>query len=193
MNNLLSRWFPVLLMLALAGVTYWLDIIVNEGGGVHEHPAGSDPDFIVDNFKVTRMNATGNADYVLTAKRMEHVRDENQTRVTLPELIHYAPDKPPVQLAAARGVVTGNGDITEFYDNVVVRREGINGDPPLILKTKYLKVLPDKALANTDEPVEITEGESVLTGVGMDVDNNTRVFHLHDQVRGSIYRWIKKQ
>jgi lipopolysaccharide export system protein LptC len=193
MNNLLSRWFPVVLMLLLAGVTYWLDLIVNEGSGAREHPAGSDPDFIVDNFKVTRMNATGSADYVLTAKRMEHVRDENLTRVTLPELIHYAPDKPPVQLDAERGVVTGNGDITEFYDNVVVRREGINGDPPLILKTQYLKAFPDKALASTDKPVEITEGDSVLTGVGMDVDNNTRVFHLLSQVRGSIYRVLKKQ
>jgi len=193
MNNLLSRWFPVVLMLVLAGVTYWLDVIVNEGSGAREHPAGSDPDFIVDNFKVTRMNATGSADYVLTAKRMEHVRDENQTRVTLPELIHYAPDKPPVQLDAERGVVTGNGEITEFYDNVVVRRAGVNGDPPLILKTRYLRALPDKALASTDDPVEITEGDSVVTGIGMDVDNNTRIFHLHQQVRGSIYRLLKQQ
>jgi lipopolysaccharide export system protein LptC len=192
MNNLVSRLFPVVLMLLLTGLTYWLDLTVNESGGPHEHPAGSDPDFIVDNFRITRMNATGRTDYVLRAKRMEHVRDDDTTRVTLPSLIHYAPDRPPVQLDAQRGVVTGNGDVTEFYDSVVVRREGVNGEPPLVMHTEYLKALPDKAFASTSWPVTITQGESVLTGIGLEIDNNTRVFRLLSQVRGTIYRAIKK-
>lgn len=191
MNNRVSAWFPIVLMLALTGLTYWLNLTVNDFG-VRERPAGSDPDFIIDNFRITKTNATGVTDYVLTAKRMDHIRDDDITRVTMPSLIHYAPDRPPVQLDALRGIVTGNGDVTEFYDNVVVTREGINGDPPLVLRTEYLKALPDKALASTDRPVTITQGESVLNGTGMDFDNNTRVFRLLSQVHGSIYPPKKK-
>jgi LPS export ABC transporter protein LptC len=123
---------------------------------------------------------------------MEHVRDDDITRVTLPSLIHYAPDQPPVQLDALRGVVTGNGDVTEFFDNVVVTRAAVKDAPALVMKTEYLKALPDHALANTDRAVEITQGESVLTGIGLEIDNNTHVFRLLNDVRGTIYRVIRK-
>jgi lipopolysaccharide export system protein LptC len=192
MNNRVSSWFPIVLMLMLAALTYWLDLTVNEVGGSHERASGSDPDFIVDKFRITKMNALGFADYVLTAQRMEHVRDDDATRVTLPSLTHFAPDRPPVQLDALRGVVTGNGDITEFYDHVVVTREAANGNPALVMKTEYLKALPDKALASTDRAVEITQGESVLNGIGMEIDNNTHVFRLLSEVHGNIYRAAKK-
>lgn len=192
MNSRVSSWFPLVLMLLLAGLTYWLDLTVNEFGTTHERASGGDPDFIIDNFRITKMNATGRTDYVLTAKRMEHVRDDDITRVTLPSLIHYAPDQPPVQLDALRGVVTGNGNVTEFFDNVVVTRAAFKDAPALVMKTEYLKALPDHALANTDRAVEITQGESVLTGIGLEIDNNTHVFRLLNDVRGTIYRVIRK-
>ena len=190
MNSRLSSWFPIALMLLLAALTYWLDLAVNETGP-RDKPAATDPDFIVENFRITRTNTTGFTDYVLSAKRMEHFREDDVTRVTFPSLIHYAPGSPPVQLDALRGVVTGNGDVTEFYDSVVVTREATGADPALVMKTEYLKALPDKGLASTDRPVTIIQGESVLNGTGMEVDNNTRVFRLLSRVSGTFHN-VKK-
>jgi lipopolysaccharide export system protein LptC len=188
MKSRVSTLFPIALMLSLSALTYWLDLTVNESGGVRERQASAEPDFIIDDFRVTRMNATGQADYVLTAKRMEHFRDDDLTRVSSPSLIHYAPDAPPVRVEAQRGVVTGNGDVTEFYDNVMVSRDAAGGEPALILSTDYLKVLPDAATASTDREVTITQGRSVLSGKGLEYDNKTRVFRLLGQVRGTFHR-----
>src|SRR5208337_1707238 len=63
MNNRVSSWFPIVLLLLLAALTYWLDLTVNEFGGAHERASGSDPDFIVDNFRITKTNASGLTDY----------------------------------------------------------------------------------------------------------------------------------
>ena len=139
MKTRVTAVFPVALMLSLAALTYWLDLTVNESGAVRERAASTNPDFIVDNFRVTRMNAAGHADYVLTARRMEHFREDDQTRVDLPALVHYAPGAPPVRVEAQRGVVTGNGDVTEFYDNVMVRREASAREPALVMATGYLR------------------------------------------------------
>jgi lipopolysaccharide export system protein LptC len=188
MKRSLSTAFPIALMLSLSALTYWLDLTVNESGGARERQASAEPDFIIDDFRVTRLNAAGHADYVLTAKRMEHFRDDDLTRVSLPALVHYAPNAPPVHVEAQRGVVTGNGDATEFYDRVTVRRDAAAGEPALVMATDYLKVLPDAATASTDREVTITQGRSVLSGIGLEYDNNTRVFHLLGQVRGSFRR-----
>ena len=188
MKTRLPALFPVALMLSLAALTYWLDLTVNESGAVRERAASTDPDFVIDDFRVTRLNAAGHADYVLTAKRMEHYRDDDVTRVDLPALVHYAPGAPPVRVEAQRGIVTGSGDVTEFYDNVTVRRDAAAGQPEREMATGYLKVLPDDATASTDREVTIRQGQSVLTGRGMEYDNNARVFRLLGQVRGTYRR-----
>jgi lipopolysaccharide export system protein LptC len=192
MNNRASTWFPVMLMLLLAALTYWLQLTVNDVGPVRERGPDSEPDFIIDNLRVTRTNAAGLPDYVLTGLRMEHFRNNDTTRVTKPALTHFAPGAPPVHLTAERGVVTGNGDQYDFFDHVVVTREAVAGSAELKMSTEYLKVLPDKALASTDRPVTITQGESVLNGVGLELDNNTRILRLLSQVRGTLYRVVKK-
>lgn len=188
MNNKSSIWFPVGLMLLLAALTYWLDLTVSEAGGTRERGASTDPDFIIDNFRVTRMNASGLPDYVLTAQRMEHFREDDVTRVSAPALVHDAPGAPPIRLTARRGVVTGNGDITEFYDTVVLTRDAAPNDAALVMKTDYLKVFPDRGFAETDRAVTIVQGKSTLAGTGLEIDNNTRVFRLLGTVRGRFER-----
>ena len=54
------------------------------------------------------------------------------------------------------------------------------------VQTEYLQVFPDRDLARTDKPVIITEGDSRLSGVGMEFNNKTRQFALLSQVRGTF-------
>jgi lipopolysaccharide export system protein LptC len=48
-------------------------------------------------------------------------------------------------------------------------------------------VLPDDDVVQTNKPVEIALGTSVLTGTGMYVNNATREFKLMHKVRGVFY------
>lgn len=188
MTHKTSTWFPIALMLLLAALTYWLDLTVSEAGAPRDHGAASDPDFIIDNFRISRMNAGGVTDYVLSATRMEHFREDDVTRISAPSLTHYVPGAPSVQLDARRGVITGSGEVTEFYDEVVLKRQAGAKDAAMVMRTEYLKAFPDSAFASTDRVVTITQGDSVLTGTGLEIDNNARAIRLLSDVRGTFHR-----
>ena len=53
----MTRMFPLLLMLALAGLSFWLERTVRDEEGVHPSLRRHDPDYIVDKLAHTRFNA----------------------------------------------------------------------------------------------------------------------------------------
>src|SRR5262249_42385809 len=65
------RLFPLLLMLALALVTFWLERTVREE---QPHPSlrRHDPDYLVEKFVVTKFNAAGALESTLSAAKMIH-------------------------------------------------------------------------------------------------------------------------
>ena len=62
-----TRLFPLLLMLALAALTFWLERTVREEEGVHPSLRRHDPDFVVDKLLHTRFNAEGSVESTLAA------------------------------------------------------------------------------------------------------------------------------
>lgn len=51
-----------------------------------------------------------------------------------------------------------------------------------------LTAQPDAGFAFTNSPVEITQGQSWMTGVGARIDNNNATFELQSQVKGQYIR-----
>jgi LPS export ABC transporter protein LptC len=47
-------------------------------------------------------------------------------------------------------------------------------------------VFPDDEVARTTAAVTITQGASIIRGVGMDADNKTQIYRLHNQVNSTI-------
>ena len=58
--------------------------------------------------------------------------------------------------------------------------------PELRARTEFLHLLAEKGVSRTDHTVTITEGRSVLTGVGMVVDTKKHQFMLQSQVKGTF-------
>jgi lipopolysaccharide export system protein LptC len=183
MNIRATNLLPIVLMLFLAALTLWLRMAMEApataGSGQHRH----DPDAIVDNFTVTRLDEQGHPQYTLTAKRMLHFADDDSTELAAPSVLKTG-DGPPVTIAAERGIVTRDGEEAFFRGNVLVVRAATPGRDELRVRTDYLHVLPQKNIARTDQAVTITEGRSELSGVGMEFDENTRKFAFFSQVRG---------
>ena len=82
----LAAWFPVLLLAAVAAVTVWLDSQVQPPESVGNSKARHDPDYIVNNFTVTRIGPDGVVRYKLTARRMQHYPDDDTTLLDAPKL-----------------------------------------------------------------------------------------------------------
>jgi len=181
-----STLFPLLLILALAAASLWLERAVQAPERDKSGKMRHDPDFIAEDFGITKIDATGKPEYILSAERMQHYPDDESTSVTAPQLVQRREDANPVVIRAERGMITQNGEEASFYGSVVVVREAGRGQSELRVQTEYLQVIPDRDLARTDQPVFITEGRSKLSGVGMEFNNKTRQFALQSQVRGTF-------
>lgn len=181
-----SSLFPLLLMLALAAAGLWLERAVQAPERDQSGQSRHDPDFIAEDFGVTKMGTSGKPEYSLSAARMLHYPDDDSTDIVAPRLEQRHDNAAPIVIRADRGVISRNGAEASFYGNVVVVREAGQGRSELRVQTEYLQIVPDRDLARTDKPVVITEGRSRLTGVGMQFNNKSRQFALLSQVRGSF-------
>lgn len=181
-----SSLFPLLLLLALAAASFWLERAVQAPEYDKTGKLRHDPDFIAEDFGITKMGADGKPEYSLSAARMLHYPDDESTDIVEPRLVQRHDDAAPIVIRADRGLLSRNGEQASFFGNVVVVREASAQRSELRVQTEYLQIDPDRNLASTNRPVTITEGRSRLAGVGMEFNNKTRQFSLLSQVRGTF-------
>lgn len=182
-----SHMFPLLLMLALAAASLWLERAVQAPERDSSGKSRHDPDFVAEEFGITKIGASGRPEYILSAARMLHYPDDESTDIVAPSLVQHRDNAPRVVIRADRGVISKNGAEASFRGNVVVVREADRGRGELRVQTEYLRIVPDRDLASSDKQVIITEGRSRLSGVGLEFNNQTRQFVLLSQVRGTFH------
>ena len=181
-----SHLFPLLLMLALAAASLWLERTVQAPERDNSGKSRHDPDFVAEEFGITKIGVAGRPEYILSAARMLHFPDDGSTDIVAPSLLQRHDHAPPVVIRADRGVITKNGTETSFHGNVVVGREPEPGKNELRVQTEFLQIIPERNLVRTDKAVTITEGRSRLSGVGLEFNNKTRQLVLQSQVRGTF-------
>jgi lipopolysaccharide export system protein LptC len=176
--------FPLLLMLALAGLTFWLERTVREEEGRHPSLRRHDPDFVVDNLMHTRFNALGTVDSTLAAAKMLHYPDDESTDLVTPRVVQTRPNEPRVTLTADRGTLSQDGDEVFLYGNVLVVRDAGPDRPETRMRTSFMHIVQAHSVIRTDRDVVITEEERVLSGRGMEYRNDTKELFLRENVRG---------
>ena len=182
-----SNLLPLVLVLFLGAMTLWLRFTVEAPGSSDNADHRHDPDAIVDNFTLSRLNEQGIPQYSLTARRMVHFDDDDSTELAAPQVVKRG-EGPTVTITAERGTVTRDGEEAFFHGNVLVVRAATPEREELRVRTNYLHVLAEKNIARTDQAVTISEGRSVLSGVGMEFDESARRFALFSKVRGRFDR-----
>lgn len=181
-----TRLFPLLLMLALAGMTFWLERTVREEEGSHPSLRRHDPDYVVDKLKHTRFDAQGQVESTLAAAKMLHYPDDDSTDLVAPRLVQTKPNEPRVTLTADRGALSQDGEEVFLYDNVLVVREGGAERPETRMSTSFLHLMRGQSVIRTDREVVITERDRVLSGRGMEYHNDSKQLFLRERVRGQF-------
>jgi lipopolysaccharide export system protein LptC len=179
-----TRLFPLLLMLALAGLSFWLERTVREEEGAHPSFRRHDPDYIVDNLKHTRFNSLGAVESTLAAAKMLHYPDDDSTDLVAPHLVQTKTNEPRVTVTAERGTVSQDGEEVFLYDNVLLVRDGGAERAETRMRTSFLHVVRGRSVVSTDREVVITEEDRVLSGRGMEYHNDSQELFLRERVRG---------
>ena len=181
----LTTLAPLMLVGALAGLTFWLDRLGQDPDRDLVGPSRHDPDFIVDRLTAVTMNAAGIASYTLSAARMMHYPDDDSTLLTDPTFVSYGSAKAPVTITSNEAVVSSKGDHVYFQDNVRVARAPYAQNSELVMRTTFLHVVPDKHLALTDRSVTINDSITVVTADGFEMNSETGVIRLLSKVRST--------
>ncbi len=176
-----SALFPLTLLLALTGLTFWLryatELPEPRRDGKHRH----DPDYIITDATLRKIDQNGTLKYTMRAADIRHYPDDDSTEMSKPHLIYLHPKKPTMTMNADFGLMSRDGEQVDLSGNVRIHRAASPKDEEMVGITPQLTVLPDDDKAFTKSPVLITKGKSWLKGVGMHVDNRTQTYVLESQ------------
>lgn len=182
-----SDLFPLAILTLLAALTFWLEHATRPEVSGPDGKLRHDPDFIVDHFVARTLDAQGQLRHSLTAQRMLHYPDNDTTDVTDPRLVYFGQEQ-PMRLSSDRAEVSADGKKVTLLGNVTAVRDATATDPAVVLTTTAMTVLPDLEQASTDKPVRIVQGQTVVTGTGMELDNKARVFKLLADAHATLHR-----
>ena len=122
-----ALFFPIVLAIMLALLTFWISQTVEEQGPKLDGSNRHDPDYTMNNFVTTQTDAQGQLRYILAAAEMLHYPDDDSTVLQRPRFTQYAVNKPYTQIEALRGYISSNGEEVQLVDNVKVVRQAFEG------------------------------------------------------------------
>ena len=181
MNRWGSAIFPLSLMLALASLTFWLRYATEMPEIRHDGKNRHDPDFIVSDGTLRKIDATGRLQSTLQASEIRHYPDDDSSDLSKPRLTYLYTTRPNVSIAAERGHSNKGGQQVDLYDKVQITRAASEKGEEMNGYTEQLTVLPDDEKAYTKNPVLITQGKSWVKGVGMQADTRAQTYVLESQ------------
>jgi lipopolysaccharide export system protein LptC len=187
----LAALLAIFLLSILAAFTYFLAEFANRGDKPTEvKSVRHEQDYFVERFTLVKLNAQGQPAFRLAADLMKHFPDDDTTEFVKPKLISLDKSKPLITVISDTGKAGPQGDITELFGNVILTRAPNEANKQLNVNTEYLLIDTNKETGTTDKPTKITQGTTVLTGVGMDFDNLNRLFALRSNVKST---WVPEK
>ena len=178
----LITWSALLPPLMLLAAAYWLNQVVQPLASP-DRKQRHDADFIVTKFSATTLNEQGTPRFKIAAQQMLHFPDDDSTQLDAPQLTLLSADRPSLYATASKGTISGKGDEVFLRDEVKIVRAATATQSELVFTTSYLHVIPDRDLANTDQPVTIMDARNTINAIGMQMDNKARTVKLLAQVR----------
>ena len=179
-----ALFFPIVLAIMLALLTFWISQTVEEQGPKLDGSNRHDPDYTMNNFVTTQTDAQGQLRYILAAAEMLHYPDDDSTVLQRPRFTQYTVNKPYTQIEALRGYISSNGEEIQLVDNVKVVRQAFEGKGEMQILTEKLWIFPKQDLVKTDAPVTIKQAaKTVITAVGMVYDKKAQTVTLLNRVK----------
>ena len=176
-----SALFPLSLLLVLTLLTFWLRYATELPELRHDGKNRHDPDYIISDSTLRKLDQTGQLTYTLKAADIRHYPDDDSTDLLKANLVYLYPKKPTVTMSAERGHLNKGGEQVDLYGDVRINRAASGTYEAMDAYMAELTVFPDDEKAFTKSPVLITQGKSWVKGVGMQVDNRAQTYVLESQ------------
>lgn len=183
----LSAYLPLLLMLMLAGATWWLvrHTPVPDAPRAASAPR-HEPDYVMSGFSVQHHRPATGARALIEGREMRHYPDTDTVEIDEVRLRATDALGRVTHATARRALAKGDGSEVELLGGAQVRREAAAGREPLEFHGEQLKVFPDTGKVLSDQPVLLRRGGMQVEAETLRYDDRQRQLQLAGRVRGSL-------
>ena len=192
----LLRLMPLLLMGTLTLVTFWL---VKKNTPIEksaiERVRLHEPDYTINNGALSALNESGVTKYRVLGKKVIHYDDDASIDIETPRIRLFPPEKSPVTVKADKGHLDGDLTILDLIDNAEIFRPPQAASateparPRMLARSSYFKVLINDDIIQTNKPIRLEQGVSIMNSTEGGVFNNIeQSMVLSGQVKGRIER-----
>lgn len=192
----LLRLTPLILMSALTLATFWLvqkntppEKSAIERVRLHE------PDYTISEGALSALNEIGNTKYRILGKKVTHYDDDASIDILTPRMRLFQLNKAPVTVKSDTGHLDGDLTILDLIDNASIFRpaQPATATEPATLRmlasSSYFKVLINDDIIETNRPVTLEQGMSIMhSNDGGKFNNVEQSMTLLGQVKGRIER-----
>jgi len=192
----LLRLMPLLLMGTLTLVTFWL-VKKNTPAekSAIERVRLYEPDYTISNGALSALNESGVTKYRVLGKKVIHYDDDASIDIETPRIRLFPPEKSPITVKADKGHLDGDLTILDLIDNAEIFRPPQTASateparPRMLARSSYFKVLINDDIIQTNKPIRLEQGVSVMNSTEGGVFNNIeQSMVLSGQVKGRIER-----
>lgn len=187
MRNSGAALFPIALLAALAGLTFWLSHVTDAEDLSRRAKQRHDPDFFIERFTIDRFDSQGIRTQSLLAAKMTHYPDDDSTEVRMPDLTYHKAGR-PTRIRADDGWLSPNGKEVRLKGNVLLVRAAAPGSPETVLQTEALTVFPDDEFARGQVPVTVRQGGATVSGNSIEYRGKENIVTLQGHARGTFPR-----
>ena len=190
------RLMPLILMGTLTLATFWL---VKKSSSIEksaiERVRLHEPDYTITNGALSALNEFGVTKYRVLGKKVIHYDDDASIDIETPRIRLFPPEKSPVTVKADKGHLDGDLTILDLIDNAEIFRPPQAASateparPRMLARSSYFKVLINDDIIQTNKPIRLEQGVSVMNSTEGGVFNNIeQSMVLSGQVKGRIER-----
>ena len=181
-----SSLFPLTLLMTLTGLTFWLRYVTEQPEIRHDGRHRHDPDYIVHDSTLRKINESGTLEYTLKADVVHHYPDDDTIDLFNPNLVYTGKKSPTVTITANNAHVSDDNERIDLHGNVYIHRAATGKDEAMIGTTSTLTVFPNEEKAFTKAPVLLTQGRSWAKGIGLQMNTRAETYVIESQARAML-------
>ena len=192
----LLRLTPLLLMGTLTLATFWLvQKVTPPEKSTLERVRLHEPDYTINNGALSALNEVGNTKYRILGNKVIHYDDDASIDILTPRMRLFQLDKAPVTVKSDTGHLDGDLTILDLIDNASIFRPAQAATASqaatlrMLASSAYFKVLINDDIIETNRPVTLEQGMSIMQSTeGGRFNNVEQSMTLLGQVKGRIER-----
>ena len=145
------------------------------------------PTVSFDNINMVINSPLGQPQYKLSAPKYWLYHHEQKSEFDSPNIIIYSSEGNKIYATSKKGETYNENDVITLIGDVKIKQTATDEEPyPLNIFTDKLTVSQSQQQVTTDLPVIATRGAQKITALGMTLDLNNKILHLHNSVKGRL-------